>query len=73
MEIIDDRHRRGSTILTRQLAIEHWHNLIPNPTIAHAIFSRRVRNAHRLLLNEVLPGSAARERAVCTRYCHQDG
>jgi DNA replication protein DnaC len=36
----------GSTIVTTQLPIEHWHEMIPNPTIADAI-----HNAHRLSLN----------------------
>ena len=50
LEIIDDRHGRGSTIVTSQLAVEHWHELIPNPTIADAILDRLVHNAHRLIL-----------------------
>jgi DNA replication protein DnaC len=48
--ILDDRHGRGSTILTTQLPIEHWHEMIPNPTIADAILDRLVHNAHRLTL-----------------------
>lgn len=51
LEIVDDRHERGSTIVTSQLAIEHWDDLIPNPTITDAILDRLVHNAHRLLLN----------------------
>jgi DNA replication protein DnaC len=50
LEIIDDRHGRGSTIVTTQLPIEHWHEMIPNPTIADAILDRLVHNAHRLTL-----------------------
>ena len=51
LEIVDDRHGRGSTIVTTQLPIEHWHEMIPNPTIADAILDRLVHNAHRLTLN----------------------
>jgi DNA replication protein DnaC len=51
LEIVDDRHGRGSTIVTSQLRIEHWHELIPNPTIADAILDRLVHNAHRLMLD----------------------
>ena len=29
LEIVDDRHGRGSTIVTTQLPIEHWHEMIP--------------------------------------------
>ena len=50
LEIIDDRQGRGSTIITSQLAVEHWHDVIANPTIADAILDRLVHNAHRLNL-----------------------
>ena len=36
--------------MTTQLPIEHWHEMIPNPTIADAILDRLVHNAHRLTL-----------------------
>ena len=58
LEIMEDRHGRGSTIVTSQLAVEHWHELIPNPTIADAILDRLVHNAHRL----VLEGESIRKR-----------
>jgi DNA replication protein DnaC len=58
LEIMEDRHGRGSTIVTSQLAVEHWHELIPNPTIADAILDRLVHNAHRL----VLDGESLRKR-----------
>jgi len=50
LEIIDDRHGRGSTIVTSQLPVDHWHEVIANPTIADAILDRLVHNAHRLTL-----------------------
>ena len=52
LEIMEDRHGRGSTIVTSQVAVEHWHELIPNPTIADAILDRLVHNAHRLVLDD---------------------
>ena len=58
LEIMEDRHGRGSTIVTSQLAVDHWHELIPNPTIADAILDRLVHNAHRL----VLEGESIRKR-----------
>jgi DNA replication protein DnaC len=33
LEIIDDRHGRGSTILTSQLPVDHWHEVICCATI----------------------------------------
>jgi DNA replication protein DnaC len=47
---VEDRHNRGSTIVTSQLPIDHWHEAIANPTIADAILDRLVHNAHRLTL-----------------------
>ena len=42
---VDDPHQRGSTIIT-----SHWHEVIADPTIAHAVLDRLVHNAHRLEL-----------------------
>ena len=50
LEILDDRHGRGSTILTSQIDVKHWHDMIANPTVADAILDRLVHNAHRLAL-----------------------
>jgi DNA replication protein DnaC len=50
LEVLDDRHGRSSTIMTSQLPVEHWHELIGNQTIADAILDRLVHNAHRLIL-----------------------
>ena len=34
LEVMDDRHDRGSTIVTSQLPVEHWHEVIGNPTFS---------------------------------------
>ena len=65
LEIVDDRHGHGSTIVTTQLPIEHWHEMIPNPTIADAILDRLVHNAHRLILNgESIRKTAAKKEGL---------
>lgn len=51
LEILEDRHGRGSTIITSQLPVEHWHEAIGDPTLADAILDRLVHNAHRLQLS----------------------
>ena len=51
LEIIDDRHGRGSTIVTSQIPVDHWHDLIADPTIADAILDRLVHTSHRLALD----------------------
>jgi len=63
LEIIDDRHNRGSTIVTSQLPVDHWHEVIANPTVADAILDRLVHNAHRLTLNGDSMRKAAAKRS----------
>jgi hypothetical protein len=41
LEIVDHRYGRGSTILTSQLPVDHWHEAIVDPTIAVAILDRK--------------------------------
>jgi DNA replication protein DnaC len=50
MEIIEDRHGRGSTLVASQLPVKAWHDLIGEPTFADAILDRLVHNAYRLEL-----------------------
>ena len=50
LEIVDDRHQRGATIITSQVPVEHWHDVIADPTIADAVLDRIVHNAYRLEL-----------------------
>ena len=61
LEILEDRHGRGSTMVTSQLPVEHWHEIVGDPTIADAILDRLVHNAHRLILKgESLRKAAAK-------------
>ena len=65
LEIMEDRHGRGSTIVTSQLPVEHWHEIIADPTIADAILDRLVHNAHRLTLKgESLRKAAAKRQKL---------
>ena len=50
MEIVEDRYGRGSTMITSQLPIKAWHDVIGEPTFADAILDRIVHNAYRLEL-----------------------
>jgi DNA replication protein DnaC len=50
LEILDDRYGRSSTVVTSQLPVERWHQLIGDPTYADAILDRLVHNANRLEL-----------------------
>ena len=48
MEIIEDRHGKASTIITSQVPISSWHDIIGEQTIADAILGRIVHDAHRI-------------------------
>jgi DNA replication protein DnaC len=50
MEIVEDRYGRGSTLITSQLPVDKWHDVIDEPTFADAILDRLVHNAYRLAL-----------------------
>ena len=50
MEIIEDRHKKASMIITSQLPVNHWHEVIGEKTIADAILDRIVHDAHRIEL-----------------------
>lgn len=50
LEIIEDRHKLKSTLITSQLSIKHWHDYIGEPTIADAIIDRLLNHAHKLEL-----------------------
>lgn len=51
LEILEERYGRRSTIITSQLPIAAWHQVIGDPTYADAILDRLVHNAHRLDLD----------------------
>ena len=50
MEIIEDRHEKASTLITSQVPVSKWYEIIGEKTIADAIMDRIIHNAHRLEL-----------------------
>jgi DNA replication protein DnaC len=50
LEVIEDRAQRRSTVVTSQLPVKLWHELLGDPTVADAILDRLVHNAHRIEL-----------------------
>lgn len=50
LEILEDRHGKRSTIITSQLPVSKWHDIIGDPTIADAILDRLVHSSHRIEL-----------------------
>ena len=58
MEIIEDRHGKTSLIITSQLPVSKWYEVIGEKTIADAILDRIVHDAHRIELK----GESMRKR-----------
>lgn len=50
MEIIEDRHGKTSIIITSQVPVSMWHEVIGEKTVADAILDRIIHQAHRLEL-----------------------
>ncbi|HKG08309.1 MAG TPA: IS21-like element helper ATPase IstB, partial [Pedobacter sp.] len=48
MEIVEDRHEKMSLIITSQLPVSAWFDMIGDKTIADAVLDRIVHNAHRV-------------------------
>ena len=50
LEIVEDRYDARSILITSQLPIEQWYEIIGDPTLADAILDRVIHNAHRIEL-----------------------
>lgn len=50
LEIIEDRNNRGSVIITSQLPVESWYDIIGEKTVADAVLDRLVHQSHRIEL-----------------------
>jgi len=51
LELLEDRHGLKSTIITSQLPVSSWHEMIGDPTIADAICDRLINSSYRIELN----------------------
>lgn len=58
LEILEDRHGLKSTIITSQLPVKNWFDIIGDPTLADAICDRIVHSAIRIELK----GESLRKR-----------
>ena len=59
LEIVDDRYDKGSLLITSQVPVAQWHDVIADPTLGDAILDRIIHNAHRIELK----GDSLRRRA----------
>ena len=50
LEVLDDRYGRKATLVTSQVPVDHWHEIVGDATFGDAILDRLVHNAHRITL-----------------------
>ncbi|RZF58272.1 AAA family ATPase [Sphingomonas populi] len=62
LEIVEDRYDRGSILITSQIPVDRWYEIIGSPTLADAILDRVVHNAYRI----DLAGESLRKRLTQT-------
>lgn len=51
LEVIEDRSGRRATLVTSQVPVDHWHELVGDATFGDAILDRLVHHAHRITLS----------------------
>ena len=62
LEIVDDRYDKGSLLITSQVPVSRWHDVVGDLTIGDAIIDRVVHRAHRLELK----GASMRKRQAAS-------
>ena len=68
LEIIEDRYAIRSTVVTSQLPVEKWHDVVGDPTLADAILDRLVHSAYQIKLKG---DSMRKQRAMLTQTSHR--
>ena len=68
LEIVDDRYEKGSLLVTSQVPVKRWHELMGDPTIGDAILDRVVHRAHRIELK----APSLRKRGAVTTAIESD-
>lgn len=68
LELFEERYQRRSTIITAQLPVSGWHDMIGEPTIADAILDRIVHNAHRIDIK----GDSMRRKDQTVNLTHRE-
>jgi DNA replication protein DnaC len=68
LEIADDRYEKGSLLVTSQVPVSRWHELVGDPTIGDALLDRIVHRAHRIELK----GPSLRKRHAVAASTERD-
>ena len=69
LEITEDRYGIRSTVITSQLPVENWHDIVGDPTLADAILDRLVHSFYQLNLKGE---SMRKRRQPLTQTDHRD-
>ena len=64
MDLIEDRHEQKSTIITSQLPVAAWYDIIGEKTHADAIMDRLTQHAHRIELH----GESLRKKSTIKTF-----
>jgi DNA replication protein DnaC len=62
MDIVEHKYDQSSLIITSQIPVTNWHQLIGEGTIADAILDRIIHSSHRI----VLEGESMRKNTKLT-------
>lgn len=62
MELVEDRYRSGSMIITSQVPVDKWYDLIQEKTLADAIMDRIIHKSHRIELE----GESMQKKSIRT-------
>jgi DNA replication protein DnaC len=73
LEIVEDRYQSAATLITSQLPVAQWHEVIGEATFADAILDRIVHNAHRLELDGPSMRKIKAPANLATAIDHIDG
>jgi len=73
LEVMEERYNRQCTIVTSQLPVKNWHEVIGNATLADAILDRLVHNAYTIeLKGENMRKVTAKKSGVSKPDLQQD-
>lgn len=50
LEILEDRYAERATVISSQLPVASWYDMIGDPTMADAILDRVIHNAYKIAL-----------------------
>ena len=50
LDLVEERYNVSSSIIVSQIPVDHWHEVLVDPTMADAILDRLVHNSYKISL-----------------------